>query len=59
MGNAFTELNDPIEQQKRFEAMQELYRDDEEEAHPVDRIIFGRCAMECRQMVALEWESIG
>jgi lysyl-tRNA synthetase class 2 len=37
MGNAFTELNDPIEQQKRFEAMQELYHDDEEEAHPVDQ----------------------
>jgi lysyl-tRNA synthetase class 2 len=36
MGNAFTELNDPIEQRLRFEEMQELYRADDEEAHPVD-----------------------
>jgi lysyl-tRNA synthetase class 2 len=37
MGNAFSELNDPIEQQKRFEMMQKLYQNDEEEAHPVDQ----------------------
>lgn len=36
MGNAFSELNDPIEQQKRFEEMQRLYNADDEEAHPVD-----------------------
>ena len=36
MGNAFSELNDPIEQQKRFEEMQQLYNADDEEAHPVD-----------------------
>jgi lysyl-tRNA synthetase class 2 len=36
MGNAFSELNDPIEQRKRFEEMQELYQKDDEEAHPVD-----------------------
>jgi lysyl-tRNA synthetase, class II len=36
MGNAFSELNDPLEQQKRFEEMQELYAADDEEAHPVD-----------------------
>lgn len=36
MGNAFTELNDPIEQRKRFEEMQRLYGEDAEEAHPID-----------------------
>lgn len=36
MGNAFTELNDPLEQRRRFEEMQRLYQADDEEAHPVD-----------------------
>lgn len=36
MGNAFTELNDPIEQRHRFEEMQRIYKADDEEAHPVD-----------------------
>lgn len=36
MGNAFTELNDPLEQQKRFEEMQQLYPAGDEEAHPID-----------------------
>jgi lysyl-tRNA synthetase, class II len=36
MGNAFTELNDPLEQQKRFEEMQQLYAPEDEEAHPID-----------------------
>ena len=36
MGNAFSELNDPIEQRKRFEEMQHLYQPDDEEAHPID-----------------------
>jgi lysyl-tRNA synthetase class 2 len=36
LGNAFTELNDPLEQQRRFEEMQSLYKADDEEAHPVD-----------------------
>ena len=36
MGNAFTELNDPLDQQARFEEMQQLYANDEENAHPID-----------------------
>jgi lysyl-tRNA synthetase class 2 len=36
MGNAFTELNDPLDQQARFEEMQHLYKADDEEAHPID-----------------------
>jgi len=36
MGNAFSELNDPIEQRKRFEKMQVLYQKDDDEAHPID-----------------------
>jgi lysyl-tRNA synthetase class 2 len=36
MGNAFTELNDPVEQQKRFEELQQLYRSDEDEINPID-----------------------
>lgn len=36
MGNAFSELNDPIEQRKRFEEMQSLYQPDDEDAHPID-----------------------
>lgn len=36
MGNAFTELNDPIDQRARFEEMQRLHAGDVEEAHPID-----------------------
>ena len=36
MGNAFTELNDPLDQQARFEEMQRLYKADDEDAHPID-----------------------
>lgn len=36
MGNAFTELNDPIEQRKRFEELQQLYGQDDEELNPID-----------------------
>ena len=36
MGNAFTELNDPIEQRKRFEALQEMFAKDDEERNPID-----------------------
>ena len=36
MGNAFTELNDPLDQLARFEEMQRLYQEDDEDAHPVD-----------------------
>ncbi|HIC89285.1 MAG TPA: lysine--tRNA ligase [Anaerolineae bacterium] len=36
LGNAFTELNDPIDQRERFEAMQRMYAAGDEERHPVD-----------------------
>jgi lysyl-tRNA synthetase class 2 len=36
MGNAFSELNDPLEQERRFEEMRRLYGPDDEEAHPLD-----------------------
>ena len=36
MGNAFTELNDPLEQRKRFEELQELYSGEDEELNPID-----------------------
>jgi lysyl-tRNA synthetase class 2 len=36
MGNAFTELNDPLEQQRRFEELQQLYRPDDDELNPID-----------------------
>lgn len=36
MGNAFTELNDPLEQRKRFEELQELFSSDDEERNPID-----------------------
>jgi len=36
MGNAFTELNDPQEQQRRFAALQEMYAKDDEERNPID-----------------------
>jgi lysyl-tRNA synthetase class 2 len=36
MGNAFTELNDPFDQEQRFLEMEQLYAPDDEEAHPMD-----------------------
>ncbi|WP_420643376.1 lysine--tRNA ligase [Candidatus Leptofilum sp.] len=36
MGNAFTELNDPLDQQKRFEDLQKLYAKDDDELNPID-----------------------
>lgn len=36
MGNAFTELNDPFDQEERFLEMGRLYDPDDEEAHPMD-----------------------
>ncbi len=34
--NAFTELNDPLDQQARFEEMGRAYSSDDEERHPMD-----------------------
>ncbi|NOY99221.1 MAG: lysine--tRNA ligase [Chloroflexi bacterium] len=34
--NAFTELNDPLDQEQRFLEMGRAYADDDEERHPVD-----------------------
>jgi lysyl-tRNA synthetase class 2 len=36
MGNAFTELNDPFDQEHRFLETGQLYAPDDEEAHPMD-----------------------
>lgn len=36
LGNAFTELNDPIEQRQRFEELQELYSREDDELNPID-----------------------
>jgi lysyl-tRNA synthetase, class II len=36
MGNAFTELNDPRDQEQRFLDMQQLYSDEDDEATPLD-----------------------
>jgi len=36
MGNAFTELNDPRDQEQRFLDMKALYGDDDDEATPLD-----------------------
>jgi lysyl-tRNA synthetase class 2 len=36
-GNAFSELNDPIDQEQRFLEMGRLYDADDEEAHPMDQ----------------------
>jgi lysyl-tRNA synthetase class 2 len=35
-GNAFSELNDPVDQEQRFLEMGRLYEADDEEAHPMD-----------------------
>jgi len=35
-GNAFSELNDPLDQEQRFVEMSELYDDEDDEAHPLD-----------------------
>ncbi len=34
--NAFTELNDPLDQQARFEEMGHAYGDEDEDRHPMD-----------------------
>ncbi len=36
MGNAFTELNDPFDQEERFLEMGRIYAPEDEEAHPMD-----------------------
>jgi lysyl-tRNA synthetase class 2 len=36
MGNAFTEINDPLDQEQRFLDMGRLYTAGDEEAHPLD-----------------------
>ncbi|NLE44355.1 MAG: lysine--tRNA ligase [Chloroflexi bacterium] len=36
MGNAFTELNDPFDQEQRFLEMGRMYDEGDEEAHPMD-----------------------
>ncbi len=36
MGNAFTELNDPLDQQARFEMLQTLYAQEDDERNPID-----------------------
>lgn len=36
MGNAFTELNDPLDQEERFLEMGREYAPEDEEAHPLD-----------------------
>jgi lysyl-tRNA synthetase class 2 len=36
LGNAFTELNDPLEQEKRFLEMGRVYEAEDEERHPMD-----------------------
>jgi lysyl-tRNA synthetase class 2 len=36
IGNAFTELNDPLDQEQRFSEMGRLYDADDEAAHPMD-----------------------
>jgi lysyl-tRNA synthetase class 2 len=36
MGNAFSELNDPIDQEQRFLDMARLYGAEDEESHPMD-----------------------
>jgi lysyl-tRNA synthetase, class II len=36
MGNAFTELNDPLDQEERFLAINRLFGADEEDAAPID-----------------------
>lgn len=36
MGNAFTELNDPEEQRRRFEDLQKMYASDDDENNPID-----------------------
>jgi lysyl-tRNA synthetase, class II len=36
MGNAFTELNDPLDQEQRFIDMQRMYGNEDEESHPLD-----------------------
>jgi len=43
--NAFTELNDPIDQRERFESQAKLRSEGDEEAHPVDENFLE--AMEC------------
>ena len=58
--NAFTELNDPFDQEQRFLEMGRDDAADDEERHPLDEDETCKpCATECPPMAASAWESIG
>ncbi len=53
MGNAFTELNDPQDQEARFIEMGRLYADEDEEAAPSTKTTCAPCATGCRPAAAV------
>ena len=59
IANAFTELNDPDEQRRRFEAQQRLSLEGDDEAQPYDEASSRRSSRACRRPAASGWASTG
>ncbi len=55
--NAFTELNDPLDQEQRFLEMGRDYAADDEERHPMDEDYLRAMRTACRPTAALAWAS--
>ena len=52
VANAFSELNDPVEQRRRFEQQLRERAGGDEEAHAMDEDYIRRWSMGCRQLAA-------
>jgi lysyl-tRNA synthetase class 2 len=55
--NAFTELNDPLDQEQRFIEMARDYAPESEDAQPLDEDYLRAMRTACRPTAALAWAS--
>ena len=59
IANGFSELNDPEDQRRRFEAQFNERERGDEEAHQMDENYIRRCRMACLRRAAWAWGSTG
>jgi lysyl-tRNA synthetase class 2 len=57
--NAFTELNDPLDQEKRFLELGRAYTEDDEERNPMDEDYLRALAYGCPRLAVLGSAWIG